>query len=320
MASNNKEIFGVIGKLIAPFLGLLLVYIFFSILSPDLFPTLGNFRMVLTQTVIVALGALGMTMVIISAGIDLSVGSVMALSTVVIALFVEAGVPPIFSAAAGILAGGICGLLNGIIITGLRVVPFIVTLGMMGIARGLAKFLAHEEKVDAPITWLNDLMVRIPKPSWLIVNPGIWITLILAGATAFILHRTTFGRHLFAIGGNEPAARVCGVRVNRVKLIVYTLCGLFTGLAGLMLYARLSVGDPTVAVGKELDVIAAVVIGGGSLSGGAGSVVGTLVGALIMAFLRNGCDVVGWPNYVQEIIIGIIIISAVAVDSLRKKS
>jgi len=159
--------------------------------------------------------------------------------------------------------------------------------------------------------------VLFPKPSWLLLAPGVWVTIVLAIAAAVGLRNTVFGRRVFALGSNELAARACGIATDRLKIRIYAIAGLLFGLAGVMQMSRLRQGDPTVAAGTELDVIAAVVIGGGSLNGGEGSIFGSMVGALIMAFLRNGCQQIGWHNYVQEIIIGAIIVIAVAVDRWR---
>lgn len=304
---------------LGPFIGLLLIILIFSLI-PEVqarFFRFGNFIGVATQSVIVALGALGMTMIIISGGIDLSIGSVIALVSVVTAFAAKSGASPITAVLAGIAAGGMAGFLNGFLITSLRLVPFIVTMGMMGVARGTAKWIAGNQKIDAPLSWINGIMTKSPNPPWLVLSPGIWITIVLAVLVALVLKYSVFGRHIFAIGSNENTARLCGIRVNRVKVMIYGTAGLFTGLAGVMQFSRLTVGDPTVATGIELDVIAAVVIGGGSLNGGEGSVLGTMIGVLIMAFLRNGCTMVGWPNYIQEIIIGLIIVIAVTIDQLR---
>lgn len=315
--SGLKKVAGLAG----PFVGLLLVISIFSLMPEvsDRFLNLANIKSVATQSVIVALCALGMTLIIVSGGIDLSAASNLALSCVLVAYAINLGLPPLLAALVGVAAGGTVGFLNGLLITRLKLVPFIVTLGMMGIARGLAKWVARNQKIDAPLSWLNELMVRTPKPSWLLVSPGIWIMIILSLVMAVLLRKTVFGRHSFAVGSNESTARLCGVRTDRIKVIVYTISGLLCGLAGVMEFSRLTVGDPTVAVGLELDIIAAVVIGGGSLSGGEGSILGTLVGVFIMAFLRNGCTMMGWPNYFQEIIIGAIIIAAVTLDRLRHR-
>jgi len=304
---------------VGPVLGLVLVIVIFSLLmkSPERFLSPNNLRVVLSQTVIVAVGAIGMTMIIISGGIDLSVGSTIALTGVITALGINMGLSPFVALVAGIIVGGIVGVVNGLAITRLKVVPFIATLGMLGVGRGTAKWVAGQQTVNMPDTWVNDLLVLFPTPSWLIVAPGVWITLILALVVAVILRNTVFGRRVFALGSNETAARACGIATDRLKVWIYGLAGLLFGLAGVLQMSRLRQGDPTVAAGSELDIIAAVVIGGGSLSGGEGSILGSMIGALIMAFLRNGCQQIGWPNYVQEIIIGAIIVIAVAVDRWR---
>jgi ribose transport system permease protein len=302
---------------VGPVLGLILVISIFYFLTPGHYLSAFNLRVVLGQTVIVAIGAIGMTIIIISGGIDLSFGSSVALTGVLAAVALRAGYSPAVAVAAAILLGGFVGLVNGLAITRLKVVPFIATLGMLGVARGMAKWLGGQQTVNVPETWVNDLLVLFPKPSWLLLAPGIWVALILAVLTAIVLRRTVFGRRVFALGSNELAARACGIATDRLKLWIYSLAGLLFGLAGLMQMSRLRQGDPTVAAGTELDVIAAVVIGGGSLNGGEGSIFGSMIGALIMAFLRNGCQQIGWPNYVQEIIIGAIIVIAVAVDRWR---
>jgi len=304
---------------LGPFIGLFLVIAVFALLteSPARYLSPFNLRIVLAQTVTVALGAIGMTMIIVSGGIDLSVGSSIALSGVVTALMLRAGYPPIVSVVTGMFVGGLVGFVNGTVITRLRVVPFIATLGMLGIARGAAKWIAGQQTVNVPQTWVNELAVTFPTPSWLLLAPGVWIALLLSIMTAVILRNTIFGRHVFALGSNEAAALACGIPVRRLKVWIYSLAGLYFGLAGVTQMSRLRQGDPTVAVGAELDVIAAVVIGGGTLSGGEGSILGSMIGALIMAFLRNGCQQMGWPNYIQEIIIGGIIVIAVAIDRFR---
>jgi len=306
-------------RLFGPAAGLVAVAVLFALLTgaPERYLSAANLRVVLAQTVIVGLGAIGMTLIMISGGIDLSVGASVALTSVIAALALRGGASPAAAAALGVAAGGAVGLVNGAVITGLRIVPFIGTLGMLGIARGAAKYFAEEQTVNAPATWLNELAVTFPSRAWLLVAPGVWITLGLAVAMAVVLRRTVFGRHVFAVGSNEAAARACGIAVDRVKVAVYVVGGLLFGLAGVMQMSRLRQGDPTVAVGVELDVIAAVVIGGGSLAGGEGSVGGSMIGALIMSMLRNGCQQMGWPTYVQEIIIGVIIVLAVAADRYR---
>jgi ribose/xylose/arabinose/galactoside ABC-type transport system permease subunit len=309
----------------APFFGLLSVFILFIILCPPAFYSFYNIKTIITQTVIVGIAAMGMTMIIISGGIDLSVGSQIALGTVVIATILNLGSPTV-EAGAGITllaalgaigACAVCGWLIGLITSRLNIVPFIVTLGIMQIARGVAKWIGKEQTVSTPINGLQKLMLLDPEPEWLLFAPGVWITIILVALTAVVLRYTVFGRYIFAIGSNEKTARLCGINVSLNRMAIYTFSALFTGVASVMQYSNLTVGDPTAAAGMELDIIAAVVIGGGSLSGGEGSALGSIIGALIMAVLRNGCNMLGVPNFVQEVIIGIIIIGAVAIDRLK---
>jgi ribose transport system permease protein len=299
--------------------GLVAVALIFGALVGPQFFSAANLELMARQTVIVCVAALGMTMVIVAGGIDLSVGSVVALSTVVVALLLRAGSGPAAAAAGTVAAAALCGALNGLLITRLQVVPFIVTLGTMLLVRGAAKGLADERRIEAPISWLNNLLRTAQDGGGLLLPAGIWLTIGLAVVVAFTLRYTRFGRHLFAIGSNERTARLCGVRINLNKLAVYTIASAMAGVAGLLEFAKLSVGDPTVAIGLELDVIAAVIIGGGSLLGGKGSVVGTIAGAAIMAIIQIGCSQQGLPNWVQEIITGTIIVGAVALDRWRLK-
>lgn len=305
---------------LGPLFGLLFVVALFSA-SPEVRPyflTGGNFKIILTQTVIVAIGALGMTLIIVSGGIDLSVGSVVALTSVVAAKLVMAGVAPVWVLLGTLLVGGGIGLVNGAIVAGFRMMPFIVTLGMMGVVRGSAKWLGNNQTVTPPESSVNQWMA-LTKPQELLPLPtGVWVAIGLAILMAVVLRHSVFGRHIFAVGSNEATARLCGIRVAWLKMRVYALAGLFFGLAGLMQFSRLTQGDPSVAIGLELDIIAAVVIGGASLSGGAGSILGSMVGALMMAVLRNGSNQAGWPTYGQEIIIGIVIVLAVGLDKWRQ--
>jgi len=309
---------------LSPVLALFAVFGLFVLIAPSSFATTRNMETIARQTTIVGVAALGMTMVIISGGIDLSVGSVVALSSVVIAWLLRyTGATPLMAALGGVVASALFGVVSGILITRLRVVPFIVTLGMMLVVRGAAKGIGQEQKIDVDplrLAWLDDLLATVPKErSWMLLPPGVWMMIFLAIGMAALLRYTRLGRHTFAIGSNEQTARLCGVAVERVKVLVYTLGGAFAGLAGLMQFSRLTVGDPTVAVGLELNVIAAVVIGGGSLSGGEGSILGTLVGALIMTVIASGCTQRGYPKWVREVITGAIIVIAVALVRLRHR-
>ena len=305
---------------VGPLVALLVLYALFAMLVPDTFPTAGNVRTMVRQTTVVGIAALGMTLVVILGGIDLSVGSTVALATVVIAYLLQAGAGPLTAALGGVLVAALCGLFNGVLITSLRVMPFIVTLGAMGIIRGAAKGLAHEQKIDAPVTWLNNLIAELPPGSkWQILPAGVWLLIMLALAVSALLHYTRFGRHIFAVGSNEQTARLCGINVTGVKIAVYVISSALAGLAGIMQFSRLTVGDPTVANGLELDVIAAVVIGGGTLAGGEGSILGAIVGAMLMTEIKTGGTHLGLSNWVQEIITGVIIIVAVALDRLRHR-
>lgn len=309
---------------LGPFLILAFVIGLFAIVIPDesreTFFSLRNSKTILTQTVIVAIGALGMTMIIISAGIDLSVGSVIALTSVIGAVLMNQDWSLMSVALVCIGMGAFIGALNGTIVAGLRMAPFIVTLGMLGIARGLAKKLANNQTVNLAPEDVNivEILMADPDPEGWFVSPGIALAINLAIITGFILQRTVFGRYIFAIGSNEATARLCGIRTRLNKIAIYTLAGAFFGLAGLMQFSRLRQGDPSSAMGIELDIIAAVVIGGASLNGGAGSILGSMIGALTMAILRSGSIQSDWPNYMQEIIIGIVIILAVALDKWRQ--
>ncbi len=311
----------------APFFGLFSVFILFVIICPPQFYSFYNIKTIITQTVIVGIAALGMTLVIVSGGIDLSVGSQIALGTVVVATLLNTGGGAadaatgtvVFAALGGIAACAACGILIGLLVSRLNIVPFIITLGMMQIARGVAKWIGKEQTVSTPANGMQTLMLTDPEPDWLVFAPGVWVAVVLLVITSIILKYTVFGRYVFAIGSNEKTARLCGINVPLNRVFIYTLNSVFVGVASIMQYSNLTVGDPTAAVGMELDIIAAVVIGGGSLSGGEGSATGSIIGALIMAVLRNGCNMLGVPNFVQEVIIGAIIIGAVAVDRLKHR-
>jgi ribose transport system permease protein len=315
----------VVWSAVAPFLGLVLVVAIFSIYGQIAKPDtafLSGFRMALIakQTAIVGMGALGMTVVIILGGIDLSVGSLLALTSVVLAASLRDGLSPASALGLTLLAGTAAGLVNGLLVTGLRLVPFIVTLGTMLLFRGLAEEISDQKKIQAAAPgWMSSLLDPPAAGSFQLVCTGVWILAGLGVVLALILRYTTFGRHVFAIGSNEAAARLCGLHVARTKIAVYALAGFFMGLAGLFEFNNLNrQGSPTSGVGLELDIIAAVVIGGGSLAGGHGSVLGSLVGALLMTTLRSGCVYAEVPDPVQKIVIGAIIVAAVAIDQLRR--
>ncbi len=301
-----------------PLLALLCVYGLFSALTPDTFLRTLNLITMLRQTVVVSIAAIGMALIIIHGGIDLSVGSTVALTTVIVAKCLQAGASPISAVVSALAIGACAGAFNGLLVVGLRIAPFIATLGTMSALRGIAKGLADEQKIDAPARGLDNWMAVLPGER--LVPYGVWLALGAAVIFALMLSYTKLGRHAVAVGSNELTARLCGVPVARVRLAIYALGGLLAGLAGILEFSTLTVGDPTDSVGLELEAIAAVVIGGGSLSGGQGSVAGTLIGALLLTVIKAGCTHVGMPNWIQEILTGAIIIVAMTLDRVRQAS
>ncbi len=316
-----------LGSTLGPLAALLLVVVFFGVADHlkdgrDTFLTLANARTIAVQTSIVMAAALGMTLVIISGGIDLSVGTATSLAATVLAWCLLAGYSPLVSLAAGIGCGLATGLVNGLLASVLSVVPFIITLGTMTIWLGLAKMVAKETTVRPLPTqipdWLPQLVTVRQQP--LIFAGGVWLVVALAVVLAIVLRYTVFGRYVFALGSNEATARLCGINVPFIKTWVYSISGLFVGVAGMLQFARLSAGNPTSGVGLELRVIAAVVIGGGSLAGGRGTVLGTLAGAALMGVIASGGTLLGLTNPIQDVIVGVIIVVAVSVDQLRRRT
>lgn len=305
------------------FLGLAWVAIFAAFATAtgwDRFASPDSLQNLMRQATIVSMASIGATYVIVRGAIDLSVGSSVALVTVVTAAVLRGGSHPVLAAVAGVAAAVLIGGLNGGLVRTLRISPFIATLGTLLVVRGLAKGLAQDQKIDAPLSMLRWLTAKVPAgSSWMLVPPGVWITLASAVLAAVALKRTVFGRNIVASGSNETAAHMAGISTGASMVGAFLVGGLAAGLAGLLQFSRLTVGDPTVAVGLELDVIAAVVIGGASLSGGRGSVAGSLLGALVMATIRAGCSQWGLPNWVQEITTGAIIVLAVALDRVRAR-
>jgi ribose transport system permease protein len=305
---------------LGPLAALVVVYVLFYALAPDTFARADNLVTMARQTAVVAVAAVGMTLVVVAGGIDLSVGSIVALGTVVVAKALLLGLSvPLAVLAAVVVAAG-CGVLNGLAIAKLRITPFIVTLGAMSVVRGAAKGIAHEQKIDVDSRGLESLLAVVPKArAWQLLPPGVWLAIGVALLFAAVLRATRFGRHLVAIGSSEPTARLCGVRVDATKIAVYALAGALAGVASVLEFSTLTVGDPTDSIGLELTVIAAVVIGGGSLSGGEGSVLGTVLGALLMTVIRTGNTHLGLRSWVQEMVTGAIIVVAVALDRLRHR-
>jgi ribose transport system permease protein len=313
-------------------LGLAVVLILFALLLHnkgqfDRFLSWSNLQVLLHTSSVSAVVALGMLVIIVSGGIDLSIGSVAALVTVVTMQtyrLLEArhgsSLASLAAVSAGIGVGGLAGLVNGLAITRLRVTPFVVTLGMLSIARGLAYWVSGRKTISFPGArpgWVNALSRAASERYFF--DPGVWSVFLLAVLMAVVLRLTVFGRYCYAIGSNEATARLCGIPVERMKVWIYLLSGLLTGWAGILVFAQGSGGDPTSGVGLELDVIAAVVIGGASLSGGQGSVSGTLMGVLILAVLENGVTQLGVAVEVKYVLIGAIVIVNTALSQWQRR-
>lgn len=297
-----------------PFLTLIVLFLVLSLASPY-FLTYTNLSSVVRQTAVINIMALGMTIIIIAGGIDLSVGAVLAFSGLLGTMVMEAGLPVGLGIVTGMACGLGWGMTNGLLITQLRINPFIVTLGTLGIARGVTLIISD----GLPVHGIPKEFSFLGEGNLAGVPVVLWVLVLCAAVTHVILEHTRMGRYAYAIGSNPEAAYYTGIPVAFHTTAVYAYSGLLCGLAGMIEASRLMTGQPTAGQGYELQVIAAVVIGGGSLRGGEGSVVGTLVGAFIMGLLSNGSDLLGISPYLQQAIIGGVIILAVAVDELRKR-
>lgn len=297
------------------FIILLILCAILSAATPNFF-TVNNLLIVAKQISINGILAVGVTYVLLTGGVDLSLGSVVALTGVVSASFAKGEnsslIAPLF---VGIFAGTVCGFLNGLIVGRGRVAPFIATLGMMTVARGAALVISG----GRPVTGLNSGFMIIGGGEIFRIPIPVLILAVTAAISAVILKYTPTGRHIYAVGDSELAARVCGINIVRVKLFAYTICGAFAGLAGVVLASRITAGQPNAGIAYELDAIAAVVIGGTSLSGGVGGIGGTILGALLMGIINNGLDLLNISSYYQQIIKGIIIIGAVWMDTATNK-
>lgn len=301
---------------ILPFASLLLLLIVLAAIVPDKFLSVNNFLNVLRRSSVNGIIAVGMTMIIISGGIDLSIGSLLAVSGMVGALVMgKMGMgmdAMLVGTAAGILTGVLCGLLNGVMITKLKLAPFIVTLGTMSIFRGVSYVMNDGQPYNvSEYSYLgNGIIAGVPVSVIMFV-----ITAVVAFLT---LRYTKLGRYAYAIGSNRDAAFHAGINVDRNLIWIYTLTGLVTGIAAMIATSRTVSAQPTAGIGLELDIIAAVVIGGASLSGGRGTILGTIIGTMLISFLRNGCTLLGISTNLQLIVIGVIIIAAVAVDQIAQ--
>ncbi|NQU27959.1 MAG: ribose ABC transporter permease [Candidatus Marinimicrobia bacterium] len=309
-----KELLAHPSRQLGTLIGLLFLIVFFWILTPH-FLTVSNLLNVAQQTAINAIIAVGLTFVIITAGIDLSVGSILAFSGVVLASALSAGMPIPVAITLGVLVGLACGSINGLLIAYGKLPPFISTLGMMSVARGAALMYTN----GRPISGFSAEFRFLATGEIFSIPTSIVIMIVVYIVAHFILTKTKLGRYVYAIGGNEEAARLSGINVAAYKIIVYGICGLLSGLAAVILTARLNSAQPIAGIMYELDAIAATVIGGTSLMGGEGRVMGTLIGALIMGVLRNGLNLLGVSSFLQQTIIGSVIIIAVLVDMTLKR-
>jgi ribose/xylose/arabinose/galactoside ABC-type transport system permease subunit len=303
-----------------PFASLLLLLILLSVLKPDTFLTFDNFMNIFRRSSVNAILAVGMTAIIISGGIDLSVGSMLAVAGMTGAWTMQhfSGGGPLTPSVmwlgtfAGIVTGTLAGFVNGALINGLNVPPFILTLGTMSAFRGIAYVMNDGQPYNVPgYKYLGD--------GELFGTPvSILIAAIIVVIAILILNRTTLGRYTYAIGANRTATLYSGVNVTKNLIIIYTMAGLLVGIAAMIATSRTVSAQPTAGIGLELDIIAAVVIGGASLNGGRGTIIGTMIGTLLISFLRNGCTLLGISTNVQLIVIGVIIVVAVSVDQLAR--
>ena len=312
---KRKSFLALHGRQFGTLIGLLALCVVLWILTPY-FLTVSNLLNIAEQTAIIAIVATGMTFVIITAGIDLSVGSVLAFSGVVMASLLHTRVPLPLALVVGVAVGFLSGTLNGLLITLGRLPPFIATLGMMSVARGAALLFTE----GRPISGFSDSFRFLATGKLLGVPMPVIVMLAVYAIAYFLLTRTKLGRYTYAIGGNEEATILSGVNVKLYKTLIYGICGGLSGLAAILLTARLNSAQPIAGMMYELDAIAATVIGGTSLLGGEGNVFGTLIGALIIGVLRNGLNLLSISSFTQQIVIGLVIIVAVLLDMTLKKS
>lgn len=293
---------------------LIIICVVLSLTTPR-FLTVSNLMNIGTQVSINALLAFGVTFVIITGGIDLSLGSMVAVTGVVAASFAHPDTYPlIVPVLVGLLAGLLLGAFNGLVITKSKVPPFIVTLGTMTIGRGLALILSK----GRPVSNLSDSFNFIGGGQVFGIPFPIIILILAFIVCSVILQKTILGRYMYAVGGNEQAARASGIRVSNVKMWVYTICGVLSAMGGILLTSRITTGQPNAGAGFELDAIAAAIIGGTSTSGGTGTMTGTLIGALLIGVISNGLDLLNVTSYYQQVVMGVIIIGAVVLDSLGR--
>ena len=325
MASWSTKTFWLWFERLGPMVMLVVLILGFSADQGSTFFNAGNLKLILVHSTILATCTLGMTMILISGGLDLSVASSLALSAVAGALVYQQTGSPLAAGLSCIIASSLLGVLNGTLISGFGLNPFIVTLGTLGIGRGIARLLADDSRISLLHSehglWQFDILNQNPSfEPWARIGipPGVLIAVVMILIMVVVMRWTVFGRRVYAIGSNVEAARLCGIKINQTTFMVYALAGFIFGIAGMMQLGFDNAGNPTTREGFELDVIAAVVIGGASLSGGTGTIFGSVIGALIMVVLRNGFGIAGVSAAMQSVVIGAIIVAAVALDMLRQ--
>lgn len=313
---EGRSLLALIGGGTGPLIGLILLCIFLSV-STNTFLSFRNGLNILDQITVLGIMAVGMSFVILTGGIDLSVGSVLALAMMVMGWLSNVqGVPLPLAIVIALGAAGLCGLVSGLLITAFRVPPFIATLAMMSVARGLANMITDGQQIVGFPDWFTSLAID---RHYGVLTATVALMLIVAALAWLFLRYRSGGRMIYAVGGNQEVARLAGIDVRTVTIGVYVLAAVLAGLAGIVLGARLDSVQPSSGFGYELDTIAAVVIGGTSLSGGVGTIGGTLIGVLIIGVLRNGLNLLNVSPFLQQVIIGVVIVLAVAAETIRRK-
>ena len=314
--TKTFNIHALLSQKVAAFLSLLLIVVFFSFASPYFFD-IENFITIMQQSAVIGIMGIGVTFVIISAGIDLSIGSIVGFGGVLVAQFVNATQSIFLSILLTLFFCLIIGLVNGGLVSFAGIPPFIATLGMMMMARGITLVLTNAIPVYFPKEISFDALANM---SVLSIPLGVWYFILSGVVAGFILSRLVIGKHIFCVGSNEEASRLSGVSIPKIKLFVYSASALLSGFAGIILASRLNSGQPSAGTSYELNAIAAAVIGGTSLMGGEGTVLGTIIGAMIMGVLQNGLNLVGVSQFWQQFIIGLVVVVAVFIDMKRKKN
>jgi ribose transport system permease protein len=314
--ASGRSLFAALRGATGPLVGLILLCVFLS-LATDSFLSVRNALNILDQITVLGIMAVGMTFVILIGGIDLSVGSVLALAMMVMGWLANVmGLPLPVAILFALLAAGLCGMVSGVLITSFQVPPFIATLAMMSVARGLANMITDGQQIVGFPGWF--MMLAIQRHFGVLTATVALMLIVVVAAAAFLRYRSA-GRMLYAVGGNPEVARLAGIDVRLVNIGVYVVAAVLAGLAGIVLAARLDSVQPSSGFGYELDTIAAVVIGGTSLSGGTGTIGGTVIGVLIIGVLRNGLNLLNVSPFLQQVVIGVVIVLAVAAETLRRK-